>query len=372
MQNAVPVKEWYIINNVEEVDSPALLVYADRVKANIRLIKTMLSDISMLRPHVKTNKMAEICRMMMNEGITKFKCATIAEAEMLGMTGAPDVLLAYQLAGPKILRLINLIRKYPSTHFSCLCDNKDNLERVNILAGAHEVTIDVFIDLNTGMNRTGIKPPDAVELARHFKNLKHVRLRGLHAYDGHIHDTDLATRKLKCDDAFSGIVSLQKALGDEGKNLIIVAGGTPTFPIHARRGGVECSPGTFVFSDWGYKHILPDEAFDYAALVLTRVISIVDAATICTDLGHKSVAAENPLPRVHFLNAPDAEPIGQSEEHLVLRVADAGQYRTGDVLYGVPVHICPTVALYNAADIVINNEATDQWKVIARDRTITV
>ena len=117
---------------------------------------------------------------------------------------------------------------------------------------------------------------------------------------------------------------------------------------------------------------MPDEAFDYAALVLTRVISIVDAATICTDLGHKSVAAENPLPRVHFLNAPDAEPIGQSEEHLVLRVADAGQYRTGDVLYGVPVHICPTVALYNAADIVINNEATDQWKVIARDRTITV
>ena len=372
MQNAVTAKEWYIVDNVGEIDSPALLVYADRVKANIRLIKTMLPDTAMLRPHVKTNKMTEVCRMMMEEGITKFKCATIAEAEMLGMTGAPDVLLAYQPVGPKIFRLIELIRKYPSTRFACLCDNKDNLERINTLAGAHGLCIDIFIDLNIGMNRTGIQPPDATELIRYGNTLKYVELKGLHAYDGHIHDTDPAVRKQKCDEAFSGVISLQKAMGDEGNNLVVVAGGTPTFPIHARRGGVECSPGTFVFSDWGYKHGLPDEAFDYAALVLSRVISIVDNTTICADLGHKSVAAENPLPRVHFLNAPDAEPIGQSEEHLVLRVKDAAQYRTGDVLYGVPVHICPTVALYNIAYVVRNNAVEDQWKVIARDRAITI
>ena len=372
MHNIASAKEWYIVEDAEEVDSPALLVYADRVKNNIRLIKTMLSDISMLRPHVKTNKMAEVCRMMMEEGITKFKCATIAEAEMLGMTGAPDVLLAYQPVGPKVLRLIELIRKYPSTRFSCLSDNKDNLERINTLAGAHDLSIGIFIDLNIGMNRTGIKPPDATELIRYGNTLKHVQLRGLHAYDGHIHDTDLSVRKQKCDEAFSGILSLQKELGDEGQNLIVVAGGTPTFPIHAQRGGVECSPGTFVFSDWGYKHLLPDETFNYAALVLTRVISIVDSTTICTDLGYKSVAAENPLPRVHFLNAPAAEPIGQSEEHLVLRVADAAQYRIGDILYGAPVHICPTVALYHIANVVINNKVEDQWRVIARDRAITV
>jgi D-serine deaminase-like pyridoxal phosphate-dependent protein len=102
----------------------------------------------------------------------------------------------------------------------------------------------------------------------------------------------------------------------------VVVGGSPSFPTHTKRKNVQYSPGTFVFWDWGYKHIVPDEPFEYAALVITRIISIIDEQTICVDLGHKSVAAENPLPRVHFLNAPDAVPIGQSEEHLVMTVPD--------------------------------------------------
>jgi D-serine deaminase-like pyridoxal phosphate-dependent protein len=107
-------------------------------------------------------------------------------------------------------------------------------------------------------------------------------------------------------------------------------------------------------------------------LVISRVISIIDEHTICTDLGHKSVAAENPLPRVHFLNAPDAIPVGQSEEHLILKVPDASGYSLGDVLYGVPVHICPTVALYEKAIVIENNRATAAWQVIARNRKISI
>jgi D-serine deaminase-like pyridoxal phosphate-dependent protein len=79
------------------------------------------------------------------------------------------------------------------------------------------------------------------------------------------------------------------------------------------------------------------------------VISIIDKQTITTDLGYKSVAAESPLPRIYFLNAVDSLPISQSEEHLVVKVADSAIYSIGDLLYGVPFHICPTVALYNTA-----------------------
>ncbi|MFY7840088.1 MAG: D-TA family PLP-dependent enzyme, partial [Lacibacter sp.] len=155
------------------------------------------------------------------------------------------------------------------------------------------------------------------------------------------------------------------------RSVTIVAGGSPSFPTHVKR-NVECSPGTFVYWDWGYKHQVPDEPFDYAALVLTRVISIVDEQTITTDLGHKSIAAENPQPRVHFLNAPTVTPYSQSEEHLVLKVADSKAFKVGDVLYGVPFHICPTVALYDKAVLVEKNEAVTTWKVIARDRSINV
>ena len=364
--------EWYSVDDIDTIDSPALLVYKDRVKENIRLVKSMINDVRMLRPHVKTNKMREVCAMMLEEGITRFKCATIAEAEMLAIAGAPDVLLAYQPVGPKTERFANLIKAYPSVHFACLTDNEAGVKHINRIAGEQGIIMNVIIDLNIGMNRTGIVPEKTLPLAAFILSLKHVQLVGLHGYDGHIRDTDTTLRQQKSDEGYRRVAALHREIAEKYQRALkIVMGGTPTFPTHARREHVECSPGTFVFSDWGYKHAFPDEPFEYAALVITRVISIVDEHTICTDLGHKSVAAENPLPRVHFLNAPDAVPAGQSEEHLVLRVPDATPYHIGNVLYGVPVHICPTVALYDKAYVVENKKTVTYWEVVARKRSIS-
>ncbi len=363
--------EWYQVEDINTVDSPALLLYKERIKGNLRLVKEMVKDVSKLRPHVKTNKMTEVCMMMLQEGIQKFKCATIAEAEMLAKIEAPDVLLAYQPVGPKIIRLINLVKAYPTVQFACLADNEENLRQINQAAEAQHIIITVFIDLNLGMNRTGIAPDKALPLVKHIQSLSHVRLRGLHGYDGHIRDSDLTARQHKSDEGFRQVEILYKQIEkDFSWPLEIVMGGTPTFTTHLHRAGVVCSPGTFIFSDWGYKKSLPDQHFDFAALVIARVISIVDKQTICIDLGYKAVAAENPLPRVHFLNAADAEPIAQSEEHLVLRVPDSSKYPIGAVFYGAPVHICPTVALYDTAYITENRKIVDQWEVIARKRQI--
>ncbi len=92
--------EWFEVKNVDSIDTPSLLVYKERVRKNIRRAVAAIGNVGLLRPHIKTNKMAEVCRMMMDEGIHKFKCATIAEAEMLAMIDAKDVLLAYQPCGP--------------------------------------------------------------------------------------------------------------------------------------------------------------------------------------------------------------------------------------------------------------------------------
>lgn len=364
---------WYTVENIESVDSPALLVYKDRVAENIRLLKSMVSDISMLRPHVKTNKMAEVCQMMLNAGINKFKCATIAEAEMLAMVEAPDVLLAYQPVGPKAKRLLELVLKYPKTHFSCITDDFNTADQISNLFGDNNLVLDVYIDLNIGMNRTGIRPMHALQLFEIFQSFAGIKVVGLHAYDGHIRNKDLEIRKERTDEAFHQVEDLAFSIHSITKQPVnIVVGGSPTFPIHAQRKNVECSPGTFVFWDWGYKNTMPDEPFDFAALVITRIVSIPDADTICTDLGHKSVAAENPFPRVHFLNVPGAIPIAQSEEHLVLRVSDSSLFTVGDVLYGVPVHICPTVALYDKAYIIEDRQVIDEWSIISRGRKITV
>jgi len=364
--------EWFSIDNVEQIDSPALVIYPERIKANIELAKSIAGDVNRLRPHVKTNKMEEVCRLMLQAGISKFKCATIAEAEMLALSGSPDIMLAYQPVGPKIDRLVRLVKAYPESRFSCLVDDIENASVINSCCQKEEINLDVFIDLNIGMNRTGIHPLKAPGLAKVILSLEHLRFAGLHGYDGHVHEPLPVQRQKEADASYALAKNVVKEIQPLFPyQLQMVMGGTPTFPVHAHHTDCECSPGTFVFWDWGYKNQYPDMPFEYAALVICRVISIIDQQHICVDLGHKSVAAENPLPqRIQFLNAPEAKPVAQNEEHLVLEMPENNTYSIGQIFYGVPVHICPTVALYDKAFVIENGGMTDSWTVVARNRSI--
>jgi D-threonine aldolase len=366
---------WYTISNLDAVDSPSLIIYPDRVKANIRVLLEMVDDIKRVRPHVKTHKSCEVTMLLMDAGVNKFKCATIAEAEMLGICGAKDVLLAYQPVGPKIKRFAELINKYPATGFSCLTDNMEAARHMANIFVTHKLRIPVYIDINLGQNRTGISPgKEATDLYVDCSALKGIKPIGLHAYDGHIRDADFAMRKQKCDEAFAHIEKMQTELKSKGfYPPVIIAGGSPTFSIHSKRKEIECSPGTFIFWDKGYTDLCPEQRFVPAALVLTRVISLPDKSKICLDLGHKSIAPENEIARrVQFLNAPDLKAISQSEEHLVMEAGEGHNFSVGDVLYGLPVHICPTIALYERALLIHNGVTEGEWKIIARDRKITI
>src|SRR5688572_10783103 len=144
------MEPWYTIRNIDAVDTPALIIYPDHVRKNLEVLKSFVPSMSRVRPHIKTNKCPQVSRMMMEAGIHKFKCATIAEAEMLAMEGANDVLLAYQPVGPKAKRFCELQAKYPQTIFSCLIDNLDSLKALSGEAADNDTTIRVFIDLNAG------------------------------------------------------------------------------------------------------------------------------------------------------------------------------------------------------------------------------
>lgn len=366
---------WYSISNIDTLDTPALVIYPERVIENLAILRSFVGDMDRVRPHIKTNKCPQVAALMMAEGITKFKCATIAEAEMLAMQGAKDVLLAYQPVGPKAQRLTLLQKKYSETKFSCLIDNIESLKALSSLGTASGETLRVFIDLNVGMNRTGIRPGrEAFDLFAEASRSKGIAFVGLHVYDGHLRDADLETRSRKCDEAFRPVLTLLQEISKaNGRGPVIVAGGTPTFPIHARRTDVEVSPGTFIFWDKGYQQILSEQPFQFAALVVTRVISVPDEHTVCLDVGHKAIASENAIAqRVYLLNASGLQPTGHSEEHMVFRSEGKHVFRTGDVFYGVPYHICPTVALYEEAAVCRQHRAEGAWPILSRKRMISV
>lgn len=369
------MKKWYEIENIDQVDTPALVVFPDRVQYNINQAISMVGEAGRLRPHIKTHKSPDVSAMMIRSGITKFKCATIAEAEILGMAGAVDVLLAYQPLGPKLDRFVRLIQSYPLTRYSCLLDNELALNGMAEKAKANGILINVFMDINVGMDRTGVKPDEEAEKLFHkLKRIPDLRLKGLHAYDGHVRDQDMEVRTAQCDQAFQMAWSLKEKLEQWGSgDLIMVSGGSLTFPIHAKRQEVECSPGTFVYWDKGFRDLYDQEKFLPAAVLVTRVISTPAKDKVCIDLGHKSVASENELnKRIEFLNVEGLIPLGQSEEHLVLQHAPHQTYEPGQVFYGLPFHICPTVALYERVLTVKDHVISGEWFNKARDRKITI
>jgi len=376
-------KQWYELNNPDDIDSPALLIYKDRVASNIKTMIRIAGDAKRLVPHVKTHKMPEIVKMQLAAGIAQFKCATIAEAEMLADAGAENILIAYQLNFSKAKRLLSLIKKYPKVTFASLIDNTDSAKMLNDLFTVEKFTANVFIDVDAGMHRTGITANVGAvaninplfNLFLELQKLPNIHFQGLHIYDGHIRDEDFEIRKQKVDESFAPVNAVKQQIIENSnlQDVKIIAGGTPTFTVHALHTEEYCSPGTCLLWDYGYDVLLQEQPFEFAAVLLTRVVSKPAPGLITTDLGHKSVAAENPISkRIFFLNLENYEVKSQSEEHLVVNVEDWDNIHVGDVLYGIPYHICPTVALYDEAYVIENRNFSEIWDIIARKKRITI
>lgn len=365
---------WMRLADESAAPSPALLVFPDRIEENLRRMIALAGGPERLRPHLKTHKLPQLIALQARLGITRCKAATIAEAEMAAGAGATDITLSTQPVGPNAARLVALIRAFPKVAFSTIVDDSGAVDALARVAAEAGVVVEVLVDLDVGMARTGIAPgPEAAQLYRRIAAAPSLRAGGLHAYDGHLRQPVLADRIAAAADGIARVDALAAKLRAEGLPVPrLVWGGTPTFPVHARRAGVECSPGTCVLWDAGYERNIPDLEFLHAAVLLTRVISRPGAGRLCLDLGHKAVASEMPQPRVVFPALPDARAVTHSEEHLVIETAAADRFPVGSVLYGIPWHICPTVALHDRVLVVRDGRVAETWTVTARARWLGV
>jgi D-serine deaminase-like pyridoxal phosphate-dependent protein len=364
----------YALRDTSELLSPGLIIFRGVLRHNLESMITMAKGADRVRPHVKTHKMAEIIRLAESMGVRRHKCATLAEAEMVAAAGGTDVLVSYPLVGPNLKRFANLVRGYKSTTFRATVDDPDSARSLSDAASSLEKPIAVLLDLDVGMGRTGVAPGEAAaELYALVDRLPNLVADGLHAYDGHIRDTDPAEREKKTLAALEPVLALRERFLRRGLEVPrLVLGGTPTFPVHAEldEPGVECSPGTVVLHDQSYAGRFPDLPFSPAALLLTRVVSHPRAGRLCLDLGHKAVAADPTGSRALILGLEDANPVIHSEEHLVIETARDAEYPIGTTLLAVPTHICPTVALHRRADVIEDGELVARWEVTARDRFV--
>ncbi len=367
----------YNIIDPDSVFSPGLVFFPEIIRENIRQSISLCGGPDRIRPHFKTHKTAEIARIQIDAGITRHKCATIAEAEILASAGVPDILIAYQMLGPNIRRIAQLIERFPAVRFATLIDHVDAVDPLAHQMAQSGQTLDVMLDLNTGMDRTGTPlSSQSIELYEMISTTPGLRAAGLHWYDGHHHQPDRDERQQQVLAGWGQFTSFRDKIVMSGLEVPeIVSSGTGSFDILAETGepSLRVSPGTTTLFDAVSMRDFPELPFRPAAMVLTRVISHPGLNLLTIDLGHKSISADKPLKiRAQFSALPDARLIMQHEEHGVIETNQAHKFNLGDHLLAIPGHVCPTVALHQFATTIESGKITGHWQIAARNRVVTM
>jgi D-serine deaminase-like pyridoxal phosphate-dependent protein len=360
----------YAIEGIESIVTPALAIYPDHVDANIEATLSLAGgDANRWRPHIKTAKLGFTMRRLVERGVQQFKCSTSLELLASCESGATDVLVAYPMVGANAARVRDIAARFPQVRVSVLVENETQ-------AAAWEGSgIGVFIDVNPGMDRTGIdqgRVADIVALAKALGGA----FRGLHYYDGQIHTSDERAREREAFQGYERLMGVIAAVSGAGCVVgEVITSGTPAMPCGLaypgfRDGGFvhRVSPGTVVYQDLTSSEQLRSvPGYRPAALVVARVVSHPAPDRFTCDAGHKSVSADAGVPTCAVLGRPDLMPLKPSEEHLPVQVALGGTRPViGDFVYLIPRHVCPTVNNFDDALIVRGGRIVGIERVTAR------
>ena len=364
----------YRIQDSDRVMTPALAIYPEIVDANIRTTLRMLGgDANRWRPHVKTTKLGSIMRRLVEHGIANFKCSTSLELATVCEAGASDVLLAYPVVGANASRIREVSERFPEVAVSALIEDRQHIEA---WPGSR---VGLFIDVNPGMDRTGIaedRVDEIIELARAIRTAGLV-FRGLHYYDGHLSSFSLQERE---NAAHTGYDHLMEVIDRFERSQIevpeVITAGTPAFPCTLTYSAFRnarfihrASPGTVVYNDCSsLTQLDPASGYQPAALVLTTVVSRPSLRRFTCDAGHKTVSADAGVPTCMVIGEQRFSPSKPSEEHLPIDVLEGALPAIGEVLYLLPRHICPTVNNFDHALLVNRGTITDVESVSARGR----
>ena len=342
--------------------TPALLLDAKAARCNIRRMADRLTGPARLRPHAKLHKSPQIAKWQLEAGAIGVTTATVWEAAMLAEEGISDLLIANQVVGPEKVRQAAEVAREVSLMVAV--DDCSNAESLAAAAHAAGSRIGVLIDVDTGMNRCGVRSPEeALRVAACVSTLRGLQLRGVTGYEGHcVLEPDRAARTQKATSAMDYLLGIVDQLAAAGHPMEIVsAGGTGTYDITGLHPRVtEVQAGSYVFMDVGRLAIVPD--FAPALTVLCTVVSR-QGTTAVLDGGRKTVGAELGLP----------QPVGVAgttralnEEHLLLDVPADSPLRVGDTVEVIPGYAPTTVNLHEVYHVVEDGVIQDIWPIRAR------
>ncbi|MEK8132877.1 alanine racemase [Paenibacillus filicis] len=340
--------------------TPSVVIDTAVMESNIAsMAETIRKTGVRLRPHAKTHKMPWIALRQIEAGAVGITVAKVSEAEVMAAHGVPDIFIAYPLVTPdKIARALELASRI---RLIVGVDSREGALRLAEAATSAGRTLEVRLEIDTGLRRTGVLYEEALELGRFIGSLSGLQLTGIYTFRGALMNGK-ATLDLQAAGEEEGrlMAELAQRLRDAGLAIDDVSvGSTPTAAYAATVPGVtEVRPGTYVFQDRMQARLGVCALTDCAGAVRVTVVSRPTADLVVVDGGSKTFATDvqpntDPLQLRgfgHVIELPDAVLERLSEEHGMLRLGPEAQASTlavGDVLHIIPNHICSTVNLHN-------------------------
>ncbi len=363
-----------------EIDTPCLIIEKCALEFNLNMMRQHSQNAQVnLRPHVKTHKCSKLAKLQIEYGSIGISAAKVSEAQVLIDTGIKNILITSPVVTEnKIRHLISCIQKAPDT--IVVVDNEKNVHDLNEAGQSIQSKINVLIDLDSGIGRTGINNENALSFALKIEQLKWLNLMGIQCYAGNLqHITSYEERKnrsLRVMELASNVVKQFKKSGIPCP--ILTGTGTGTYDIDVNASEVtEIQPGSYTVMDVEYS-IIGSKAdstsfttFKPAMTLLTTVISSNRKEHVTVDSGTKSiyVDAQN-KPKIISHKGLHYEWGGFGDEHgKITADANVALPKNGEVLELIVPHCDPTINLYDKFYIVDNGVVKDIWEIDLRGKS---
>ena len=338
------------------IPTPAAVLDLDAFERNVAKMAARARAAGLaLRPHAKSHKCSAIALRQIEAGAVGVCCAKLGEAEALAAAGVGAILVTAPIAG--VLQAERAARLAQDlADFRIVVDHVDGVDE---LGAAAQGPIQVLIDVDPGLGRTGVASPEqAVEVARAIAAQPHLKLIGVQCYGGSWQHMEGANaRAAAVADGMTYLQTVIAALRQAGAEIrVVTGGGTGSFAADAAQGVLnEVQPGSFAFMDRQYRDALkddPDGAFEQALTIAATVITANQPKWVTVDAGLKAFATDGPLPVAVTSKWVACTYRYFGDEHgLLMRPRDEPAAR-GERVEFAPPHVDPTLDRYDVLHMV--------------------
>ena len=359
-----------------DLDTPCLILDLDILERNLKKMQAVAGAAGKsLRPHAKTHKCSALAQKQIEAGAIGICAAKVSEAEALAKASLDGILITGPVATPKkIERLVEILAATPS--LMVVVDHRDSIDLLDFALREKNLSMDVLVDLNVGLNRTGVNPANALELADHIRSRPSLRIRGIQAYAGQVqHIRSYEDRKTASHQCLQDAVSVFHELQARVETCTIFsASGTGTFDIDLAIPEItELQVGSYACMDTEYLAIGSANdptlftSFSPALRVLTSVVSGNQKGFVTVDAGLKSLYKDGGVPQIIGPDYAGMEYAWFGDEYGKVTSPDGIKIPSiGANLELVTSHCDPTINLFDCFYLTRGDDVEGTWQIDLR------